>query len=100
MGYILPITPLQYADYANRLAMKDTRFTYIDGVQAIEAQHRFQAEVLRQQERLLMMEQQRAQRQHRPVPTIASTEEVVMYRPKPMSTAEIVGKGFVINAYA
>ena len=100
MGYILPVTPLQYADYANRLAMKDTRFTYIDSVQAIEAQHRFQAEVRRHQERLLM-KQQRTQRPRHPlVPTTASTEEVVMYRPKPMSTAEIVGKGFVINAYA
>lgn len=100
MGYILPTTPLQYADYANRLALKDQRFTYIEGVQAIEAQQRFHAEVRRQQERLLMEQEREQRRQHSPVPTATSTEEVLMYRPKPMSTAEIVGKGFVINAYA
>jgi hypothetical protein len=102
MGYILPVTPLQYADYANRLNQKDPNFAYIEGVQAIEAQNRFYAEVRRQQERLL---EEQAQEQKRKkaaplTPTAASTDEVLMYRPKPMSTAEIVGKGFVINAYA
>lgn len=101
MGYILPVTPLQYADYANRLNQKDPSFTYIEGVQAVEAQNRFYAEVRRQQERLLEQEQKLAQQKSLPImPTAASTDEVVMYRPKPMSTAEIVGKGFVINAYA
>lgn len=99
MGYILPIMPLQYADYANRLNQKDPSFTYIEGVQAVEAQNRFYEQVRSQQERLL--EQKRAQKKLLPVmPTTASTEEVMKYRPKPMSTAEIVGKGFVMNAYA
>lgn len=100
MGYILPTTPLQYADYANRLTMKDQRFTYIEGIQTVEAQQRFYAEVRKQQERLLMEQEQEQRRQHKSIPMATSTEEVLMYRPKPMSTAEIVGKGFVINAYA
>jgi len=102
MGYILPVTPLQYTDYANRLNQKDPNYTYIEGVQAIEAQNRFYAEVRRQHERLLEEQEQEQKRKKMKnlIPTAASTEEVIMHRPKPMTTAEIVGKGFIINAYA
>lgn len=99
MGYILPNTPLQYADYANRLAFETKWFSYIEGVQAVAAQNRFFDDVKRSQKQFV--EQEKTKKLERSsMPVYAPTEDVVYYQPKPMSTAEIVGKGFVINAYA
>lgn len=99
MGYILPNTPLQYADYANRLAFETKGFSYIEGVQAVAAHNRFFDEVKRLQKHFVEKEQVKKTAKHSQ-PVYAPTEDVVFYQPKPMSTAEIVGKGFVINAYA
>ena len=99
MGYILPNTPLQYSDYANRIAYEAKQFTYIDSAQAIEAQNRFYDEVRRTQKRYEQVQQVKRKRKH-DFHHHTPTEEVLRYQPKPMSTAEILGKGFVINAYA